>query len=556
MRARLVAALVLLASVGTQAAKEHVAERFDVTATVQADGSLDVVEEIAFRFTGGTYTEVTRELRATETDGIDVIEASMDGVVLAEGEGEGQVEIDRDRTRARIDWHFAPTVDRVRVFKLRYRYRGVVRHGESEDWFRWPPFPSRFDYPIESGTVKLTWPAGAALRRPAGIEGPVTSSSAIDNGVMVTVANYRQREADVRMTVRFEQGVFVGAEPEWERSARRADRMAPAFAAAGAMIGAATVLGLWLFFLRYRREEVHTPETPVMAPPDHLPPAIAGSISTGRVNVALPQLLAALFDLARRGVIHIDEEQAGGFLTRHRFTLRRGSADHLKPHETAVLDALFKPGVNETRFDRALQRMATRASRIKPAIQAELVQEHFIDADRKEGATALSVTGGIAMALGIVLTIVVAVAGMPFGGAALFVPGAIFVAGLVMLICGASFSTLSTAGLRAAKQWDAYRRHLKAEFKQKRVPSDGEAIGRMLPYASSLGLLQMFGKVLEKTDVRNLPAWLRTLDAAGTQSSKAAMIALITTSGRAASRGGAGGAGGGGVGAGGSSSAR
>ena len=90
-RLRLIVVALLVTATGVGAAKQHVAEQFQVVATVLPDGSLDVVEEIAFLFRGGTYTEVTRELRATETDGVEVIEASMDGVVLPRGDGAGQV---------------------------------------------------------------------------------------------------------------------------------------------------------------------------------------------------------------------------------------------------------------------------------------------------------------------------------------------------------------------------------------------------------------------------------------------------------------------------------
>ena len=543
----------MLAATAVDAAKkEHVAERFDVSATVLPDGSLEVVEEIWFRFTGGEYTEVTRELRATETDGVDVIEAAMDGLVLAEGSESGRVEIDENKSRARIVWHFDPTVDRMRAFRLRYRYKGVVRHGDGEDWFRWPPFPSRFDYPIVTGSVRLTWPDGAVIRRQPSIEGPIDSSSPLGNGVAVSVVNYRQRDDDVRVTVRFQPGAFTGAEPEWERAARRADRMAPAFIAGGVMILAATVLALWLFFLRFRRES--PPGTPavVTAPPDSLAPAIAGSISNGRVNVGFAQLLAVVFDLARRGVLRIEEKEAGGFLTRHKFTLRRESSGSVTPHEAAVLDALFKEGESEAQFDTALHRLGARATKVKRAVQQELQSERYIDSERKDGASAMAISGVVVIVLSVVFVVILAVLEMPFGPAALAVPGALMVAGLSMVITGASFSTLSAAGLRVAHQWGGYRRHLKSEFKQQRVPAEGEAIGRMLPYAAALGLLAPFGKALEKTDVRNLPAWLRTLDAAG---GKAAMVAMIASSSRASSTHG-GGAGTGGVGAGGSSSAR
>lgn len=551
----IVALVVVAASVSLGAAKEHVAERFEVTGTVRPDGSLEVVEVIAFRFSGGTFTRVNRELRTTETDGVEVIEASMDGQALPRGEGEGQVEIDAGRQRTRITWRFAPTTDRVHVFTLRYRYAGVVRYGEGEDWFRWPPFPSRFDYPIETGTARLLWPAGTRPRSQSAVEGPAASVSPLEHGVELTVANYRQRDDNVMLTARFEPGTFTGQEPEWQRDARRAAGMAPAFVAGAAMIAAATVLAMWLFFLRYRRDGVDPPVAAgsVAAPPDDLPPALAGGLTSGRVSVSWPQLLGAVFDLVRRDVLRIEsaKEEGPRLLRKPRFRLVQGPREPHLPHERAVVEALFKGGAREERFDVALRRLGARAGRVRRAAHSELDAARLVDPERRGGARALSISGMVVMVVAIVATVLIALTGMRLGAMAMFVPLALFLSGLSMVITGAAFSTLSRAGLRASRQWDAYRRHVKAEIKQGRVPADGEVIGRMLPHAAALGLLPAFGKALAKADVRNLPPWLRTLDAAGGSRGLVAMIAATSHHG-----GGAGaGAGGGGVGAGGSSGA-
>ncbi|HUF24116.1 MAG TPA: DUF2207 domain-containing protein [Vicinamibacterales bacterium] len=530
---RAVLVFLIMASSLVSAAKEHVAQRFEVTGTVRADGSLEVVEVIAFRFTGGTFTHVNRELRTTETDGVEVIEASMDGRALPRGDQEGQVEIDAGRRRTRITWRFAPAADRVHVFSLRYRYAGVVRYGEGEDWFRWPPFPSRFEYPVETGTARLFWPAGARPRSQSAVDGPVASVSPLDNGIELSVANYRQRDDDVMLTARFEPGAFTGQEPEWQRDARRAAGMAPAFVAGAAMIAAATVLAMWLFFLRYRRDGVDPPVAAgsVAAPPDDLPPALAGALTSGRVSVSWPQLLGAVFDLVRRDVLRIEgaKDEGPRLLRKPRFRLMRGPGDVELPHERVVVDALFKGGASEERFHVALRRLGGRSGRVGREIRSELAAARLIDPDRRGGARALTVAGMVVMAVAMMGAVLVALAGMRLGVLAMSVPLALFLSGLGMVIIGAAFSTLSRQGVRVSRRWDAYRRHLKAEIKRGRVPADGEVIGRMLPHAAALGLLPAFGNALAKTDVRNLPPWLRTLDAAG---GSGGLVAVIAASAR------------------------
>jgi hypothetical protein len=522
------AAIVVLAVAGVSAAKEHVAQRFEVTGTVQADGSLEVVEVIAFRFTGGMFTRINRELRTAETDGVEVIEASMDGRALPLGDGEGQIEIDAGRRRTRVTWRFAPTQDRVHVFALRYRYTGIVRHGEGEDWFRWPPFPSRFDYPIETGTARLLWPAGARLRVEPGVAGAVGSAEPLEHGIAVSVVNYRQRDDDVMLTARFEPGAFPGQEPEWQRTARRAASMAPAFVAGAAMIAAATALAMWVFFLRYRRDgiEPSVSDASVTDPPADLPPALGGAIVTGRVAAGWPQLFATVFELARQGAIEIVEVPAARANRRRAFVLRRRGDGALRPHERAVVELLFRDGAREQDFVAALRRLGGRLGTVKRAMRAELTQERMLDTDRHQGAAALGVSGFVVMAVAGVLGFALAATGFPFGEVAMFLPGALFLSGLAMVLIGTGFSTLTPAGLRAARRWGSYRRHLKAEIKAGRLPQDGARVAHLLPYAAALGQLPAFGKALQKADVRNLPPWLRTLDPDGSGSG-AAIAALI-----------------------------
>ena len=551
--------LACVAGAAPRAAKDYAAERFDVTGLVHPDGSFEVTERIAFRFSGGEFTQVTRELPTRETDGVDVLEASIDGRVLPEGDTAGQVDVRRSGSRTRVIFRFEPARDVVRVFSLRYRYAGVVRYGEGEDWFVWRPYPGEFEYPIEAGEVRVTWPDGVRVRRQPDVEGAAASTTPLAQGFVLTVANYRQRDDDVRMTLRFEAGGFKGAEPQWQRDARRADRLAPAFFAAAAMIAAATALALWLFFLRFKREPVErvAPES-VAGPPDDLPPALAGAIAPGRVATGGAQLLGAVFDLARRGVVKIEERPAGGVFKKRTFLFRRGTETSLRPHERAVLDALFKEGEPEALFAKALGRLSGRAGKIGKVVTGELDEAGLIDRERRDGGQALTIAGLVVMAFAAILAVVAAAVALDsLGGAAILVPAAFGLSGLVMTITGAAFSTLSRSGASAARRWNAYGKQIKTQAKQGHVPADGEEVGRVLPYAAALGVLAPFGKALEKTETRNVPAWLRTLDAAGGPAghgSHGAMIAMLTAASSSMPHASGRGAGGGGGGVGGGSS--
>jgi len=67
------------------AAKTYRAERFDVQIDLEGNGSAVITETVEFRFEGDPFTFAFREISATETDGITFLEASMDGVPMAQG---------------------------------------------------------------------------------------------------------------------------------------------------------------------------------------------------------------------------------------------------------------------------------------------------------------------------------------------------------------------------------------------------------------------------------------------------------------------------------------
>jgi hypothetical protein len=115
--------LAFLVTTPVLAAKDYRADRFDVGLDIQKDGSLIVTETIQFRFEGGPFTYVFREISKTETDGITILSASMDGVQFQPGTGPGQLEI-TEGDPVKVTWRFTPTSDSSHEFVLRYQARG------------------------------------------------------------------------------------------------------------------------------------------------------------------------------------------------------------------------------------------------------------------------------------------------------------------------------------------------------------------------------------------------------------------------------------------------
>ena len=89
-----VAAILFLALVpSVAAAADYTARRFDVSAVLTDAGGLEITETIVFDFQSGTFQRVWRDIPVARTDGIEILEARMDGVAFPPGAGPGRISI-------------------------------------------------------------------------------------------------------------------------------------------------------------------------------------------------------------------------------------------------------------------------------------------------------------------------------------------------------------------------------------------------------------------------------------------------------------------------------
>ena len=65
--------VVLLTTAPVAAGKNYTAERYDVSIVVAADGDLAITESVRFRFEGGPFTYVFRELERRNLDAIEIL---------------------------------------------------------------------------------------------------------------------------------------------------------------------------------------------------------------------------------------------------------------------------------------------------------------------------------------------------------------------------------------------------------------------------------------------------------------------------------------------------
>ncbi len=548
-------ACLLLAAFFTTTAlagKTYRAERFDVQLDLQPGGDMLVTETVVFRFEGGPFTYAFREISANGTDGLTFLEASMDGVVMAQGTGAGQVEVQPGDPLKAI-WHFAPTSDTTHTFVLRYRVTGVVSTGEA-DTLRWYVIPPDHGYPIDQATVWLNYPAGVQPLEAPTLDRAFDSMQS-DGGVRLTTASIADDES-VILTATFPANSLVTTPPTWQAREQAASAAARRAIPIGLLSGLVSLIlgGLGLLtYIRANRRELNLPEPTLLPTPpdDRLPPAVAGKL----IGQETYSPTGALFDLAQRGILQIREEK--GWLGAKKFMLeRQNTSVSLPPHEQGMLQALFKPGEAQVDMSEILTRLASKKSYFYEPLEQELIGRGWLDRERKQKRTMLVVVGVLSMFLGMGMFIGGAIATGMFltanqmfaWAAAAFagVGGGVFLLSLSLIIYSGTYSLLTPTGEEQKIRWKSFRAYLEQVSRGREPAIRPDTFERYLAFAAAFGLGEAWAKTFQKLGGAPLPVWFQSLSGSDDFSAMVAVMSAADTSASYAGGDGGGGASGGG----------
>lgn len=546
----------LFFTLAAQDDKSYRAERFDVTVDAQPDGSLLVNETVTFKFSGGPFSFVFRELPTDHTDGITEIVAGVDGIPWPRGNGPGEVEIS-DGNPIEVVWHLPPTANTTQTFTLSYRPLGVVRRGDEADVLDWQALPDEYEYAIDTGEVQFTYPPTAQLTA-----APEIISSGGEAWQMV------QGDDHTRFTAQslppgapfvarlpFAPGTLITATPEWQtRQAAQNSRAWIWFVAAALiLIGGLSVL---IRAARPYLRSVPKANSYLYKPPVDLPPASAGYLANQ--SVTWHHGMATLFDLAGRGFIEIEQ-------IREKTTFRSPDfaatllerPPNLKLHEEVFLDLLFTDrngAKQEVVTFSEMGRLITSSTwkEFTHAIEDEATAEGLLDPEAKRRQKQIAIWSGVLMVLGLPLFLAAFLLRDIFGIWPLIAVGAVFLVGFVGFIVSASISPLSSKGLKYASAFEPFRRLLKDAANGKTTLPDPTYFETYLPYAAAYGVAEPWVKRQAKSGFQQLPSYFRALESSGAE--MAAFIAVISAAsssgGSASAAAGAAGAGAGAAGGG------
>ncbi|HVL66894.1 MAG TPA: DUF2207 domain-containing protein [Vicinamibacterales bacterium] len=551
LRHVLLTALLCCAAVPA-VAKEYRADRFDAQVEVLRGGALRVTETIVFTFSGGTFREVFRTVPTRRTDGLEFVEASMDGRVLPPGDGPGEVEI-RRRNGMRVIWRFPP-VTGTHTFVLTYVARGVVTVDGEEEVLQWRALPREHRYAIDASTIEFRVPAAPTGRigmEKHRVDGRTELSLA---GEVVTFhATGIRRNGWVEPSLRFARGTLLDAPPEWQQRQAVQRAMAPTW-----LTVAGSIVALGLLLLVMLRQGYDSPPresatdwSSVIAP-DALPPAVAAAL-VANGEARLEQAVGALLGLAERGVVRIEELPKRTLGQRDFMIVPQTQSADLAPHERALLDVIASRADRDgaVRLSKIRGHLIRHWKRFRQALVDEMRELELYDPTRAAHRARYNHLAIAVLVLAGLTAIAAALVVPRFGPWPLLISAGLVVVAITSLMFAAAETPLSNEGIRRAENWRAYQKHLRRPQEiEPRWGGSPAAEARILPYAVALGLAAPWAKFMKKRGITP-PAWFR---AASDLDSGAAFAAFIATGGATAH--GSGGGGFGGAAGGGASGAR
>jgi uncharacterized membrane protein YgcG len=521
--ARVVSALVLLTLLLSLLAlpahaqtKSLYWESYDVDITILENGDFRVVETQHLVFTSGTFTYGVRHIP------IDYLSTIKD-VAVSEAGGPVYTWSSSDEpytyrtyvsgNEFNIRYNFPPTADSDRTMVVEYTVEGGLLYYEGGDQLVWIAVPSDPNIPIQQASATVHLPPGTSVTN-YDASGPPGTATLIDDGQGVTfqVSEPMRGGPDFRVRVQWPAGVVAGEPSPWQQEIDRADRIGPLadFLSLGLalflLVGGP--LGLYLLWYNKGRDApVKLPAEWIPEPPSDLPPGMVGTLVDERAETK--DVIATLVDLARRGVLAIQEEKSPGMLG---IGEKRDFIYHLedpslpmRPYEKLLVDKMFGDE-QEKRLSDLKEKFYEHMSRVQKELYEATAKEGYFTANPERVRTSYAGLGIAALVGAAIVGCLYTVLVGQFSALAICVPVGLAVPALGLVILGRYMPRKSQKGAEEAAKWLAFKRYMENIEKYTQVAEVKEIFDRYLPYAIAFGLEDEWIKAFSRVETAP-PPW-------------------------------------------------
>jgi uncharacterized membrane protein YgcG len=500
----LLGVLSLAACRPASAQKERQLKKFFSEIVITPDGKVDVTENITFRFIGGPWHGIYRNI-PVEYAGPNGMNFSLFLDIKGVRDENGQplkYESSRERQYRKLTIHIPGADNSTRTVSIEYVVSDALRFFDDHDEFYWNITGDEWPIPIESAGAHIVFPTNAAGLRANAYTGAYRSKGRdatveiTGTGVDVTTTSPLGIHEGLTVAVACDKGVFKapGAlDIFWLYVRSNWPIVIPIFA----------FVGMFRLWWTKGRDPRLRPIAAQYEPPDGLTPGEVGTVIDNSVDMR--DITASIVDLAVRGFLSIEEKQKDHLfgLTHSReyvFHLKKPRTEwgNLKPHEQILLDGIFAGGNagDAVALSDLHNSFYTNIAPIKSAIFSSLLEKRYYTRNpnslRSSYVLAGIVSGVLLIWLGLWLA--------KHSGMA---PLAFIIAGLLTgaIICGFGYfmSARTETGARALEGvlgFEDFLSHVEAD-RFNRMIKTPVMFEKFLPYAMALGVEKNWSKAFQ-----------------------------------------------------------
>ncbi len=486
--------------------------------TIQPDGVVQVVENIAVDFSGEQKHGIYRDLPVVYQNSSGTRHyTNVKNISATQDSQAAQIDLTRNDANLRIRIGDPNrTITEKHQYQIRYQVTGVLVPYEKYDELYWNITGNGWSVPIQKASALVHLPAPAHIQASCyqGVLGSdtaciidaqpqeirFTATQQLLPGQGITIAEGYQKDR---------VPILIATPPKDPLDILIAPLSLVSFGLT-AIIGIGWLLSLWW---RYGRDSHLAPTTIVAEyePPAKLRPAELGTLIDEKADTL--DVTSTIVDLAVRGYLTITEIPKAWLFGKADYSLKQSnkSPDKLLEYEQKLLSSLFATGPEVT-IASLKNKFYTDLAQVQSKLYKEVVKKELFTDNPDIVRTKYYMYGGLIAIIGAIFGYLVGNQYESLGqvsGLGVGIGGGILVTGLALLLLARAMPARTAHGREMYRKALGYKLFINtAERYESRFAENHNLFTELLPYAIVFGITGKLAQAMEKIGaVPAHPTW-------------------------------------------------